>query len=45
MKNQTNDSIDFVLFTNIVESLHRREPITLQKFKPIHHLTYTTTAS
>jgi len=45
MKDQTNDSIDFVLFTNIVESLHRREPITLQKFKPIHHLTYTTTAS
>jgi hypothetical protein len=22
---------------NIVKALHRREPITLQKFKPIHH--------
>jgi hypothetical protein len=35
--NAANDSIDFLLFNDIVQALHRREPITLQKFKSIHH--------
>ncbi|CAF0868543.1 unnamed protein product [Adineta steineri] len=43
--NETIDTIDFILFTNIVKSLHRREPITLQKFKPTHHLTSIPTTS
>ncbi len=45
MANIPTDSIDFVFFMNIVEALHRREPITLQKFKPIYHTNYTATAS
>lgn len=35
IKDKSTDSIDFILFTNIIEVLHRREPITFQKFKSI----------
>ncbi|CAF0822265.1 unnamed protein product [Adineta ricciae] len=45
MKNELVNSVDFALFTTIVESLHRREPITLQKFKRIHHTVHPITTT
>lgn len=35
MKTKPTDSIDFISFTNIIEAIHRQEPITFQKFKSI----------
>jgi hypothetical protein len=43
VKNEPTDSIDLMFFMNIVEALHRREPITLQKFKTIHRSIKTET--
>lgn len=45
MQDKSTDTIDFMLFTNLVQTLHRREPITLEKLKSIRSDTLPTTTS